>query len=53
MYVLEPVPFNDGFAFASMDESIEYKVILLTSEGPKERCKLGSGRDEISPHADA
>ena len=35
MYGLEPVPFNDGCAVASMDMSTEYEVILLTSEGPK------------------
>ena len=33
MYGLEPVPFNDGCAVASMDMSTEYEVILLTSEG--------------------
>jgi hypothetical protein len=32
MYGPEPVPFNDGWAVASMDMSTEYEVILLTSE---------------------
>jgi hypothetical protein len=32
-YGLEPVPFNDGGAVASMNMSTEYEVILLTSEG--------------------
>jgi hypothetical protein len=36
-----PVPFNDGCAVASMNMSTEYEVILLTSEGPKVRCKWG------------
>ncbi len=39
MYGLGPVPFNDGYAVASMDMSTEYEVILLTSEGRKVRCK--------------
>jgi hypothetical protein len=45
MYGLWPVPFKDGCAVASMDMSTEYKVVLLTSEGSKERCKREVGRD--------
>jgi hypothetical protein len=42
MYGPGPVPFNDGYAVASMDLSTEYEVILLTSEGRKVRCKSGA-----------
>ena len=38
MYGPGPVPFNDGYAVASIYLSIEYEVILLTSEGRKVRC---------------
>jgi len=47
MYGLEPVPFHDGGAVASMDRSTEYKVILLTSEGRKMRCKDSVGADQL------
>jgi hypothetical protein len=40
MYGLGPVPFKDGCAVASMNTATEYKVILLTSEKRKMRCKL-------------
>ncbi len=43
MYGLGPVPFNDGYAVASMDRSTEYEVILLTSERQKVRCKREDG----------
>src|ERR1700761_5303419 len=32
MYGPGPVPFNDGYAVASMDVSTKYQVILLTSK---------------------
>jgi hypothetical protein len=43
MYGPGPVPFNDGYAVASIDLSIEYEVILLTSEGTNVRCKWDEG----------
>jgi hypothetical protein len=45
MYGLWPVPFKDGCAVASMNMSTKYEVILLTSEGPKVRCKWEDGTE--------
>jgi hypothetical protein len=35
--------FQRGYAVASIDLSIEYEVILLTSEGTNVRCKWDEG----------
>jgi hypothetical protein len=43
MYGPGPLPFNDGYAVASIDLSTEYEVILLTSEGTNVRCKWREG----------
>jgi hypothetical protein len=41
MYGLEPVPFNDGCKVDFMDRSIEYEVILLTSEEGEDAGQMG------------
>jgi hypothetical protein len=43
MYGPGPLPFNDGYAVASIDLSTEYEVILLTSERTNVRCKWDEG----------